>query len=133
MILAVDPGKFKSGLALLDHHANAVKKEVVASLDLIVKIKELLGGTKIETMVIGEGVFGRQLKNEISVQKNLPPVVMISEKDSSWQARQRYWREHPPHGWKRLIPTSLLVPPVPIDDYAALIIGERYLKNPVTT
>ncbi|HKM17981.1 MAG TPA: pre-16S rRNA-processing nuclease YqgF, partial [Limnochordia bacterium] len=36
---------------------------------------------------------------------------------------------HPPRGWRRLLPVSLQTPPVPIDDYVAVILAQRYLDG----
>ena len=30
---------------------------------------------------------------------------------------------------KKLIPLGMQVPPVPVDDYAAIVIGRKYLKD----
>ena len=38
-------------------------------------------------------------------------------------------QENPPKGWKKLIPLGMQVPPVPVDDYAAIVIGRKYLKD----
>ena len=37
--------------------------------------------------------------------------------------------EHRPKGIARLIPKGMRTPPEPIDDYAAVILAERYLKT----
>jgi hypothetical protein len=52
----------------------------------------------------------------------------VNEKHSSERARLRYFKETPPRGIWRLIPITLQVPPVPIDDYAAVIVAEDYLE-----
>lgn len=83
-------------------------------------------GRNFSTVVIGQGAFGRELAQELPAHLNLS---FVSEQDSTWQARRRYWRANPPAGWLKFIPTSLLVPPVPYDDYAAIILGERYLRS----
>ena len=45
------------------------------------------------------------------------------------RARELYFREHPPRGWRRLVPTGLQLPPVPVDDYAAILIARRFLAR----
>ena len=45
------------------------------------------------------------------------------------QGRKLYFQENPPKGWKKLIPLGMQVPPVPVDDYAAIVIGRKYLKD----
>ena len=34
-----------------------------------------------------------------------------------------------PRGLRRLLPTSMQVPPVPVDDFVAVILGTRYLAR----
>ena len=120
MILAIDPGKEKCGLAVLDEEGRVIERQVISRGET----PGWITGKSFRVVVIGEGAFGRELAKELPLHLNLR---FVSEKDSTWQARRRYWRENQPAGWLKFIPTSLLVPPVPIDDYAAIILGERYL------
>jgi hypothetical protein len=53
----------------------------------------------------------------------------VPERDTTRRARERYFADHPPRGWRRLIPLSLQTPSVPIDDYAAWIIAEQFLAG----
>jgi hypothetical protein len=54
-------------------------------------------------------------------------ILVVDEKDTTFQARERYWEYHPRRGWRRLLPSTLQVPPDPVDDYVALILAERVL------
>ena len=54
---------------------------------------------------------------------------IVNEYRTTDEAKKRYWQENPPKGIRRLIPRGMLVPPVPVDDFAAVIIGEKYLVN----
>jgi RNase H-fold protein (predicted Holliday junction resolvase) len=125
VILAIDPGSEKSGLAVLDEDQKILHRSVALNADLAKALPPLLTAYRPSAIVIGRGHYGRQLAQELS---NLN-LVFVSEKDTTWLARRRYWTENPPTGWRRLVPTSLLFPPVPVDDWAAVIIGERYLAS----
>ena len=125
MILAIDPGSAKSGLAVLDENKKILQRAVVPSGDLTKALPPLLITFRPTAVVIGSGHYGKKLAQEL-VNLNL---IFVSEKDTTRLARRRYWRENPPRGWLKLVPTSLRVPPVPVDDYAAVIIGERYLAS----
>ncbi len=50
---------------------------------------------------------------------------VTSETNTTLDGRALYWQLHPPRGLLRLVPTSLRVPPRPIDDMAAWAIIER--------
>lgn len=55
-------------------------------------------------------------------------IVLINEYRTTDEARKLYFQENPPKGWKKLIPLGMQVPPVPVDDYAAIVIGRKYLR-----
>ncbi len=57
------------------------------------------------------------------------PVVLVDERNTSLEARLRYYVDHPPRGLLRFVPRGLLVPNEPLDGYAALLIVERYLAT----
>ena len=129
MILAIDPGKMKCGLAVLDESGNVLERRVLSRGELANQVMLLIPKYRVFTIVIGRGAQGKSVEKELSRLELRVNLIFVSEKDTSWQARQRYWRENRPSGWRRIIPTSLRVPLVPIDDYAAVIIGERYLSQ----
>ena len=54
---------------------------------------------------------------------------LADERMTTLEAREFYWKLHPPGGLSRLIPKSLRVPPRPIDDIAAWVIIIRELEN----
>lgn len=49
----------------------------------------------------------------------------IDETDSTLEGRALYWQLYPPRGFWRLVPTSLRVPPRPVDDLAAWAIVRK--------
>ncbi|MDR2779856.1 MAG: endonuclease, partial [Synergistaceae bacterium] len=51
--------------------------------------------------------------------------VVADERMTTLEARELYWRIHPPRGLSRLIPVSLRVPPRSVDDLAAWAIMRR--------
>jgi len=129
MILAIDPGKNKCGLAVLEPNGRLIEKKVVAHPQCPGEIYKLIAKYKITRVVVGDSAAGKELEKEVSAILLKGEIVFIPEKDSSREARDRYWKENPPSGLWKLVPTSLRVPPSPIDDYAALILGERYLNR----
>ena len=52
---------------------------------------------------------------------------LVDERMTTLDARELYWKLHPPRGLARLVPKSLRVPPRQIDDLAAWAIIERAL------
>ncbi len=129
MILAVDPGKRKCGLAVMDEQGQVRLKRVVDRARIIEDISVQALAFDITEVIIGNTAFGKQLTRELSAAKKQFTIHFVPEKNSSLEARQRYWRANPPQGLWKFLPTSLRLPPRPIDDYAAVILGERHLKD----
>jgi len=57
------------------------------------------------------------------------PIELVDERETTLLARARFFVDHPPRGWRRLVPRGMLLPDRPIDDYAALLIAQRYLAS----
>ena len=57
------------------------------------------------------------------------PIFVMDEYRTTEEARREYWKVHPPTGWRRLLPLTLQVPPVPVDDFAAVLLAQRYLEQ----
>jgi len=79
----------------------------------------------VEHVIVGDGTGCKQVF--VILQGLEVPVRLVAERGSTLGARRRYFRDHPPRGWRRLLPLSLQVPPEPYDDYAAQLLGEAYL------
>ncbi len=129
MILAIDPGKEKNGLAVLNRKGNVLGQEIVPQKEIKESILHLLSKHTISVIVVGRSVFGRELEKNLLRMELKNNIIFVSEKNSTLEARRRYWSDNRPKGLWRLIPTTLRVPPVPVDDYAAVVLGERYLKG----
>lgn len=128
MILAIDPGKNKCGLAILDNQSKKVTaKEIVPTSQLSLRLTHYTIQEDIETIILGNGTHAKTIKTQLSKLNLTGKVVIVPEQFSTLEARKIYWQDHPPKGLMRLIPLSLRVPPRPIDDYAAIVIGQRFL------
>ena len=126
MILAIDPGKDKTGLAVMDRQVKVAEKKVVKSLRLLDEVNDLLKKFDIKNIIVGDGTCAKECRARLYA---LPfDIIFVSEKNSSYEARKLYFNDHPPAGILRLIPRGLLFPPVPVDDYAAVVLGRRYLN-----
>lgn len=132
MIIAVDPGREKCGIAVVEQQKGALMQEVIATGRLTIVVKELLIKYKVRMVVIGDGTSSQEAKRkleEITVDGTAAEVFFVDERHSTDEARKRYWQEHPPTGLMRLIPVTMRVPPKPVDDYVAIILAERYFDK----
>lgn len=128
--LAIDPGNAKCGLAVVERDGKKVRLlhgEIVNTETLRQRLEELAQDFEFDQVILGNGTTFRAA-HEI-VLKALPgkAIIVVDERDTSILARERYWEYHPRRGWRRLLPSSLQVPPEPVDHYVALILAERAL------
>jgi len=129
IVLAIDPGKRKCGIAVVNNKLQFIKGEVVENKELICKIGMHLEKHKISNILIGSGTNSGETKKRIKEKFSGIIIIEISEKNSTMQARRRYFDYYPPVGFLKIFPKSFLIPPCPYDDFAALIIAERFFKN----
>ena len=129
LYLGIDPGRSKIGLALVDSVGKIVKLHIAESQNIDNEIVEFIKNSCPVQIVLGNGTNSRNICEV--VQKVLPDVfiTVVEEAHSTEEARTLYWQENPPKGLKKLIPLGLLVPPVPLDAYAAVILVRRFLED----
>lgn len=126
-ILAIDPGSEKCGYAFLGKLLNV--KGIIATPLLAEFIQSHLTEWKPEVVLLGDGTFSKKVKQLILPLLNQTPLVVVDEHDSTYRARRLYFQEHPPRGLWKMIPLGLQVPPVPYDDFAALLLAQRYMES----
>lgn len=127
-ILAIDPGREKTGIAILKN-SNVLEHKIINSEELVQIIKSLLEKYIIKTIVMGNGTSSKKKYDLLKREFIDRDIVLINEYRTTDEARKLYFQENPPKGWKKLIPLGMQVPPVPVDDYAAIVIGRKYLKD----
>lgn len=130
MILAVDPGRDKTGVALVSADG-LVAMAIVETKALEAQIEAFLGDYTIEAMVCGDGTFHKIVAERLESLSTKYGVTLsfIDEYNTTVEGRARYWEHTPRTGWKKFFPASWFMPPVPVDDYTAWIIGERFLRK----
>lgn len=131
-IIAIDPGREKCGLAVVESNEDAVLQRVVETTELVSCVRQLAEQYATLTVILGDGTAHKQAETElrgVQVGDKLLNVELIDEKHSTEEARHLYWKYNPPKGMKRLIPVSMQVPPEPVDGYVAIILAHRYLRG----
>lgn len=128
ILLAIDPGRDKCGVAIL-RGKQVVFREVIERKNYLLSLAGLMADHKVEQIVLGDGTGSREFQAELNLNFPNVPVTVIDERHTTEEARARYWQENPPAGIKRLLPTSMQLPPIPYDHYVAVILGERFLTD----
>jgi RNase H-fold protein (predicted Holliday junction resolvase) len=127
MVLGIDPGTRKCGFAVVERLGARPLDLCVEPLDgFAERLAALRSAYPIDRVAIGRGTNATAIVDV--VRASGLPFELIDETATTLQARARFFDDHPPRGWRRLVPRGMLLPDRPIDDYAALLIAERYLR-----
>lgn len=124
-MLAVDPGRDKCGIAVLDSRDGILARGVVPTRVIGQIAEDWAAAHRPAVLVVGKGTALREVRAALAEIEL--PLEVFPEAHTTLRARRRYFEEHPPRGWRRLIPLGLQTPPIPVDDYAAVIIAEDFL------
>ena len=127
-ILGLDPGRDKCGVAVM-RGRQIIYQQIIDSERAIATIQQLARQYDLNLIVMGNGTTSKDWQKLIESSSIALPVVTVDEKNSTVEARDRYWTMYPPQGLQRLIPSGLRVPPRPVDDIVAILLIERYFAR----
>ena len=130
MIAAVDPGREKCGVAVVAMDGSIVKRLVVPTPSLQEEISSIFATGKIQVLLCGDGTGSAAqagMLRELATQHKVQ-FLIVDEKHTTEEARKLYWQQQPPQGWRRLLPITMQTPPVPVDDYVAVLLAWKYLN-----
>lgn len=129
VIVAVDPGRDKCGLAALTEAGDVDDLRILAIEDLTPTVAEIARQRPVLALLVGDGTGSAQVLAELATAELDSPPQTVPEYKTTLRARERYFVDNPPRGWRTLIPRGMLIPPRPVDDYAALVMAEDWLKS----
>lgn len=130
VILGFDPGRYKCGLAIVGLDRSLCYHDVVSADQVIDHIESLRQTYPISLIVMGDQTGAKIWKQELSKRlEEGPNIILVDERYSSLEARDRYWEMFPPKGLNRILPQSMRSIPRPIDDIVAILLIERYLNK----
>lgn len=130
VILGFDPGRKKCGIAVMRMERTLCYHEVVTSDGAIATIQALRSRFPISIVVMGNQTSSREWQQRLNTELPDPlRIVLVDERNSTLEARDRYWQMYPPRGLAKLIPQALRSIPRPIDDIVAVLLIERYLQR----
>jgi len=118
----------KCGYAVVSPHGERVSIEIVPA-DKLVERLEADVSAGVAMVCVGDATRSSTIIEMLRRTWPTLPIALVDERNTSLEARRRYYEDHPPRGLARLIPRGLLVPKEQLDGYAALLIIERYLSS----
>ena len=128
MIISIDPGKAKCGIAVVNSSGEVLKRKVVSTTIIVETLSEFINKYSAEKFLIGSGTFSKTVKKMITDLLPNITIEVVDEKHSTEVARKLYFKEYPPKGIFKIIPLGLQIPPVPYDDFAAVVLAKKYLN-----
>ncbi len=129
-ILGFDPGRDKCGIAVMGADRQLYYHEVIPAAEAIATISRLQQKYAIAVLVMGDQTTSKTWKRQLEQDLPAPPPIMlVDERYSTLEARDRYWQMYPPSGLSRLLPKGMRSLPRPVDDIVAILLIERYLSR----
>jgi RNase H-fold protein (predicted Holliday junction resolvase) len=130
VILGFDPGKDKCGLAVMGLDRELHYHQVVPAPQAIANIETLRQRYPVSLLVMGNQTTAKRWKQQLQQELMQPlNIMLVDERYSTLEARDRYWQMYPPQGLTKLLPKGMRQPPRPIDDIVAILLIERYLNR----
>ncbi len=127
MYMGIDPGRDKCGVAVLTAAGEIKFQRVVPTEELDGVIKNLAAELKIISVILGDGTTHKAAAQKISAAGL--KFQLVDEKHTTEEARREFWKKNPPRGWRKFLPTSMQVPPEPVDAIVAEILVRRFLNT----
>ena len=127
-IAALDPGRDKCGFAVLNDDGKILCQRVIGTENLMTEVNAAKADYGFSRLLIGNGTTSKEAQGKLA-QLSALEVIVRDEYRTTELAKKEYWKANPPKGWRRLIPVTMQVPPVPVDDFVAVILARRYLQE----
>lgn len=125
--LGIDPGRSKTGLALVDAAGKILALHIALTENMEAELRSFTAGIALAGVIMGNGTNHKVIGTAVRSVLPKMPMELVGEAHSTEEARSLYWQENPPQGWRRLVPLGMLVPPEPLDAYAAVVQVRRWL------
>ena len=140
IILALDPGRDKTGFALVDMQGSLLASGIFSSSErdnffrnmnfsewLIEGSSKNIADSQIKFIALGDGTGSKEFHDYVKTVTSYE-IIIVNERNTTLEARGLYWKLHRPGLLMRLIPESLRVPARILDDLAAWAIALRALR-----
>lgn len=128
LIIAIDPGREKCGLAVL-RGPEVRLRGLVPRPEIALTCRYLLGQFPGARVIVGNQTAGRAVGEQIRASCPDTPVELVGEAYTTIEAERLYCCDNPPGCWLCWLPASLRCLPRPVDDYAAVALAQRYLST----
>ena len=127
-VMAIDPGRKKCGVAVVSEQLKIVHHEVVPVEKFQEQFADLHACYEPVELLLGDSTGSKEIREMIVGSVEIEPKV-VDERHTTELAKLRYFKEYPPKGLWKLVPIGLQTPSVCYDDFAAVVLAERFWKE----
>ncbi len=124
--MGIDPGLSKCGYAVVTSHGERMTVEVIPTAALQQRLAHDMDTGSVEMICVGNSTTSGAVMEMVRRTWPQVPAGFVDETNTTLEARQLYYEDHPRRGLLRFVPRGLLVPKAPLDGYAALLIIRRW-------
>ncbi len=134
-VLSLDPGREKVGMALLSRSGDILERKIFLRSEFQETAKEILSRRCPDYIVIGDGTgcchLAGELRSLIGETGEIDDcqIKIVDEKDTSTEAAGLYFKTQAGAGRRLLSRFISWRPREPVDDYAAAVLGRRFLED----
>jgi RNase H-fold protein (predicted Holliday junction resolvase) len=130
VLVGFDPGRQKCGVAVMALDRRLLMHEIISAGEAIATLQDIYQRFPVSMMIMGDQTTAQDWKKKLEENLNTDTrIVLIDERYTSLEARDRYWQMYPPRGLTQLLPKGMRTPPRPVDDIVAILLIERYLDR----
>jgi hypothetical protein len=104
-----------------------VEAAVLPPADCWQRLQDWQQRTPLQAVILGDGTGSGAWRQRLAQLG--AAVILVPERGTTLEARQRYWQLEPPNLWQRLLPRGLRLPPRDWDDVVAQLLLERHLQR----
>lgn len=127
-VMAIDPGKKKCGVAVVSQAGGILYREVIPREQFGEAVQEIYRRHSPSPVLLGSSTGSKEIA-ELLHERMQVEAKLVDERHTTELARVRYFKEFPPRGLWKLVPLGLRTPPTSYDDFAAVVMAERYLEE----
>lgn len=131
-LLAVDPGREKSGIAVISKKDAAVLyKDIIKTPHIDRVLKETVQNFEVDLIIVGDGTSSENIWQLLKADDQLRDIEkeLIEEQGSTRRAEKLYRQQHSSFLKKLLFKIVSWKPDQELDDLTAVILGREYIKN----
>ena len=122
-ILGIDPGRDKSGVAVIDGEGRERFLKTVPTEKLAKYTKALVERYNVQKIALGNGTTSKAALEVLAEFQD--KIQLVDEYNTTQEAKKEFLRRNPPKGLLGLLPEGMVPVNRPVDNLVALILAKK--------